>query len=216
MEDESRRRQSHKNDNIRKDIKKVYNVSYRVSDDVVEHEEYKKLFEMEEDIKEYINVMVYQEESIDVDSYHAVVDTRCSKTVCGKSFMDAFTVVKGNDFKVGRKYEDENFKFEDGKVYNSSMSHSREVGIGELKTTLETSVVDANISLLLGMDYLKKWVVIIDTGKGEDTHREKQSIIQYRCKQVKLLEAPNTERKNSTQSGTKACTKCGNLSNEWS
>ena len=86
--------------------------------------------------------------------------------------MDAFTVVKGNDFKVGRKYEDENFKFEDGKVYNSSMSHSREVGIGELKTTLETYVVDANISLLLGMDYLKKWVVIIDTGKREDAHRK--------------------------------------------
>ena len=39
------------------------------------------------------------------------------------------------------------------------------VRIGELKTVLETSVVDANISLLLGMDYLKKWVVIIDTGK---------------------------------------------------
>ena len=67
MEDESRRRQSHENDNIRKDMKKVYNVSYRVSYDVVEHEEYKKLFEMEEDIKEYINVMVYQEESIDVE-----------------------------------------------------------------------------------------------------------------------------------------------------
>ena len=33
-------------------------------------------------------------------------------------------------------------------------------------------MVDANIPLLLGMDYLKKWVVIIDTGKGEDTHRK--------------------------------------------
>ena len=52
------------------------------------------------------------------------------------------------------------------------MSHSREVRIGELKTTLETSLVDANISLLLGMDYLKKWVVIIDTGTSKDTHRE--------------------------------------------
>ena len=71
MEDGSRRRQSHKNNNIGKDIKKVYNVIYRASDDVVEHEEYKKPFETEEDIKEYINVMVYQEENIDVDSYHA-------------------------------------------------------------------------------------------------------------------------------------------------
>ena len=108
--------------------------------------------------------MVYQEESIDVDSYHAVVDTKCTKTDCGKSFMDAFIAFKGNDFKVERRYEDENFKFEGGKVYNSSTSHSMEVRIGELKTTLETYVVDANIPLLLGMDYLKKWVVIIDTG----------------------------------------------------
>ena len=37
------------------------------SDDVIEHEEYEKLFGTEEDIKEYINVMVYQEESIDVE-----------------------------------------------------------------------------------------------------------------------------------------------------
>ena len=47
--------------NIRKDIKKVYEIIYRFSDGVIEHER------MEEDIEEYINVMVYQEESIDVD-----------------------------------------------------------------------------------------------------------------------------------------------------
>ena len=61
MESESRRRQVHKEYNIRKDIKKVYKIIYRLSDGVVEHER------MEEDIEEYINVMVYQEESIDVD-----------------------------------------------------------------------------------------------------------------------------------------------------
>ena len=60
--------QSHKNNNIRKDIKKVYNVIYRASDDVTDHEEYEKLFGTEEDINEYINVMVYQGKSFDVDS----------------------------------------------------------------------------------------------------------------------------------------------------
>ena len=73
--------QSHKNNNIRKDFKKVYNVIYRASDDVTDHEEYERLLGTEDDIKEYINVMVYQEESFDVDSYYAVVDTKCSKTV---------------------------------------------------------------------------------------------------------------------------------------
>ena len=42
-----------KNNNIRKDIKKVCKVIYRVSDGVVEHEDYEKLFEAEEYIKEY-------------------------------------------------------------------------------------------------------------------------------------------------------------------
>ena len=53
-------------------MEKVYNVIYIASDGVVGHEEYKKSFETEEDIKEYVNVMVYQEENIDVDFYHAV------------------------------------------------------------------------------------------------------------------------------------------------
>ena len=53
---------------IRKDIKKVYNVIYGASDDVTDREEYEKLFGTEEDIKEYINVMVYQGKSFDVDS----------------------------------------------------------------------------------------------------------------------------------------------------
>ena len=57
----------HKNIIIRKDIKKVYNVICRASVVVTDREEYGELFGMEEDIKENINVMVYQEESIDVD-----------------------------------------------------------------------------------------------------------------------------------------------------
>jgi hypothetical protein len=44
-----------------KDIKKVYEIVYRLSDDVVEDER------MEEDIEEYFNVMVYQEKSVHVD-----------------------------------------------------------------------------------------------------------------------------------------------------
>ena len=35
------------------------------------------------------------------------------------------------------------------------------------KTTIETSVVDVNIPLILGMDYLKRWGIVIDTGKDE-------------------------------------------------
>ena len=61
--------------NIRKDIKKVYKIIYRLSDGVIEHER------MEEDIEEYINVMVYQEESIDVDVDKKTIN---HSKACGK------------------------------------------------------------------------------------------------------------------------------------
>ena len=111
--------------------------------------------------------MVYQEGNLDIDPYNAVVDTGCPKTVCGKPFMDAFIASKGKYEHIKRSYENQSFKFGDGKIYNSNMNHEINVEIGGYKTTLNTSVVDTNIPLLLGMDYLKKWGVIIDTGKEE-------------------------------------------------
>ena len=148
-------------------VQKVFNVSYRVSEDKVEFPEHTKTFESEEELKEHIKILVYQEGNVDVDPYHAVVDTGCPKTVCGKPFMDAFIASKGKNFQVKRKYEDQSFKFGDGNIYSSSLSHSIDVEIGDYKTTIETSVIDANIPLLLGMDYLKKWGVVIDTGKDK-------------------------------------------------
>ena len=105
-------------------VQKVFNVSYRVSEDKVEFPEHTKTFESEEELKEHIKILVYQEGNVDVDPYHAVVDTGCPKTVCGKPFMDAFIASKGKNFQVKRKYEDQSFKFGDGNIYSSSLSHS--------------------------------------------------------------------------------------------
>ena len=95
------------------------------------------------------------------------MDTGCPKTVCGKPFMDAFISSKGKDELIRRSFENQSFKFGDGNIYNSNMNHKINVEIGGYKTTINTSVVDVNIPLLLGMDYLKKWGVVIDTGKDE-------------------------------------------------
>ena len=152
--------------------KKVFNISYRVSEDKVEQAEYTKPFESKEELKEHMNILVYQEGNVDVDPYHAVVDTGCPKTVCGKTFMDTFIASKDKNFIVKRKYENQSFKFGDGSIYNSSLSHAIDIEIGDCKTTLETSVVDVNIPLLLGMDYLKKWGVVIGTGKDKIHIRE--------------------------------------------
>ena len=112
MEDEGRRTKSFEDrlrliPNICKtstQVKKIYTVSYIPTEDIVVNKD-------EDDLREHINIFVYQEGNADVDPYHAVVDTGCPKTVCGRTFMDAFIASKGKNFQVERKYEDQNFKF---------------------------------------------------------------------------------------------------------
>ena len=146
---------------------KINDISYTESEyEVLDYKD-NVVAENQEDLKKHLAKTVYQEGNTDVDPYSAVVDTGCPKTVCGKPFMHAFIASKGKNEQVRRRYEDQNFKFGDGNIYNSNLSHEIEVEIGELKTTIETSVVDVNIPLLLGMDYLKKWGVVIDTGRQE-------------------------------------------------
>ena len=148
--------------------KNTYEVSYAPTEQEAVYNKHDDIeIDNEDDLKRLITDTVYQEGNIDVDPYNAVVDTGCPKTVCGKPFMDAFIASKGENEMVRRKYEDQNFKFGDGKVYKSNLSHEISVDIGGFKTTIETSVVDVNIPLLLGMDYLKRWGIVIDTGKDE-------------------------------------------------
>ena len=119
----------------------------------------------EENVKEMITKTVYSEGNLDVDPFNAIVDTGCPKTVCGKVFMDSFLASKGENVFVRRKYENENFKFGNGQVYTSNKSHEIELEIGEKKTKIWTSVIEADIPLLLGLDYLKLWGVVIDIEK---------------------------------------------------
>ena len=125
--------------------------------------------------EEMMMKIVYSEGDLDADPYNAVVDTGCPKTVCGKAFMDSFITSKGKDVFIRRKYEKENFKFGNGQVYTSTESHEIDVEIGRMKTKIWTSVIDANIPLLLGLDYLKKWGVVIDI--------ENESLFIRKCDQ---------------------------------
>ena len=52
-------------------------------------------------------------------------------------------------------------------MYTSKESYEIEVQIGSLKELIEVSVVDANIPLLLGLDYQTKWGMVLDLGKKE-------------------------------------------------
>ena len=116
----------------------------------------------EENIKETFTNIVYSEGNTDIDPYNAIVDTGCPKTVCGKAFMDSFTASKGDDIFVKRKIENECFRFGNGEIYVSNESCEIEVEIGTMTTKICTSVIEADIPLLLGLDYLKSWGAVID------------------------------------------------------
>ena len=50
-------------------------------------------------------------------------------------------------------------------IYTSEENYEIEVSIGMLKEVIKVSVVDANIPLLLGLDYQTKWGMVMDLGE---------------------------------------------------
>ena len=125
------------------------------------------------DIDLKIVEVIYSEGNCDVDPYRLVVDCGCPKTVTGKPWMDAFIESKG-DILVKREKEDELFRFGPSDIYRSDMNYEIEVCIGKLKEKIKVSVVDADIPLLLGIDYQEKWGMMIDMGNKEINIRKSQ------------------------------------------
>ena len=109
--------------------------------------------------------MIYKEGNSDIDPSVAIVDTGCLKTVSGRPWMDSFT--KSNpDKRLKFRKETLKFRFGNGPVYESRNSWSIEVDIGKLNTVIWVAVVEADISLLLGLDYQEKWGIVMDVQEG--------------------------------------------------
>ena len=118
-------------------------------------------------IDKAIAEIVYTEGNCIIDPYKMVIDSGCPKTVCGKPWIDAYVESKGSNFFVKRSNENEWFKFGPSQKYRSSQNYEIEVIIGNFVDKIKVSVVNADIPLLLGLDYQKKWEMIIDIGKSE-------------------------------------------------
>lgn len=106
--------------------------------------------------------IVFNEGNTDIDPFKCVVDCGAPKTVAGKRWMDSYIATKDDNFIVKLKKENERFKFGPSKIYTSENSHEIEVEIGKLKTTIKVSVVNADIPLLLGLDYQRLWGIVMD------------------------------------------------------
>ena len=111
--------------------------------------------------------IVYSEGHNVVDPYQAIVDSGCPKSVAGKKWMDSFAESMDENIKFKRRKENQRFKFGPSEVYKSEMSYEIPVKIGHLEESMEISVVDADIPLLLGLDYQRKWGIVIDISNNE-------------------------------------------------
>ena len=95
----------------------------------------------------------------------AVLDSGCSKTVCGKewynNFVQTHPFMNHNEIQENKESSSV-FRFGDGKAVKSNMSVTLPVRIGQKKVKLETEVVDADIPLLLSKEAMKKSDTTID------------------------------------------------------
>lgn len=90
----------------------------------------------------------------------AIIDTACTRTVCGQEWLNSYIDELSQDEKKNlRKTETHShrpFKFGDGKVVYSSRKLKIPAKIGQTKCHIETEVVPAKIPLLLSKASMKR------------------------------------------------------------
>ena len=110
---------------------------------------------------------IYKEGNNDVDPTIAIIDTGCPRTVAGKPWLDSYIQTnEQQEHCLKFRREKTKFRFGNGPVYISERSWKIEVSIGKLKTAIWVAVVDADVPLLLGLDYQEKWGIVLDVQEG--------------------------------------------------
>ena len=88
----------------------------------------------------------------------AIIDTACTKIVCGKrwyeEYVDQLEQKIKKQIKTGASAK--NFKFGDGAKVKSYMKAIIPAQIGDTKCSIRTEVVDIDLALLLSKDSLKR------------------------------------------------------------
>ena len=94
----------------------------------------------------------------------AVIDTACTKTVCGEKWMNMYLKMLNDEGQrnVCTSKSEQSFKFGDGEVKKSFLNVTIPAKIGSTACKIETEVVKSDIPLLLSKASLKKANTVID------------------------------------------------------
>ena len=94
----------------------------------------------------------------------AIIDTACTRTVCGEKWLNHFISQLSNSDKqkISTFPSKKNFKFGDGRTVCSSKTVKFPAKIGDRKCNISTEVVNADIPLLLSKESLQKAGTILD------------------------------------------------------
>ena len=120
----------------------------------------------EDDESEECNLTLYTKEEIFMtESFGAaVLDTACTRTVCGRKWLDNYleSLNDENLDNVQHCNSNRKFKFGDGVSVKATENVVIPAQIGEKKCNINTDVVDSDIPLLLSKESLKRARTILN------------------------------------------------------
>ena len=126
-----------------------------------------KYTECDEDTVENCNITLFTKDQPSVNeifmlesSGSAVIDTACTRTVCGKRWFKKFEGELNQDIPTEKSSR--TFKFGDGKVVHSFSRATLPAKIGHTYCNIETEIVEADIPLLLSKSSLKRAGTVLD------------------------------------------------------
>ena len=131
---------------------------------------------------EECNITLFSKESLsDTEIFmvealgSAVIDTACTRTVCGEKWLDNYihTLKESDRNKMENTQSKRAFKFGDGRVVHSTKKVKVPAKIGQTKCHIETEVVPADIPLLLSKTSLKRAKAVLDIENDKATMFQK-------------------------------------------
>ena len=99
------------------------------------------------------------------------MDTACSKTVCGQSWLDNYVenISDSDKRKVISNSSKRRFRFGDGRTVQSTQLIKIPAKIGDVECSIETEVVPTNIPLLLSKTSLQRAGTVLDLKSDKAT-----------------------------------------------